>query len=620
MLKVRLEKMRLMVKTITILLTLLPVLACAETVTWQEPIILQLNLDKPGVYESSPIPTEGIIKEVTANWDFQGEVSIEISADGGIHFTPLVNGIPQKEGIAIGNQLCYKVNIGEGGSISNLTLTYSDTSGVEYTFGNPRLAGFSFRKPIHISGLNTGNLFNYPIKIIVGEEKDVDCGGKTLPNFNDIRFTAADGETLLAHYHYKDSATFWVRVPQIPPEGTMIYIYYGNPKAQEESRGDEVFAFFDDFSQAGLDEEKWEFIPDLRGQGYIKDGQLFLKDSTIRMREFIIEPGLLIEFKARAESNHVAIQAALPELVFYSSSFEGAQHAIAKEGRVKVNKDSPLTAGDDYIYSIGGFGKEVLFTRQHNEEVYSVGLTDETKEAARRLGLKITTAYGAEQGAYLDWIRIRPCSEPEPRILSVGEEFHTNLAQPVKSDCYISQVVSADFPVRIMTVRDDIQMPKSLNGWRLSLSANAGKNYSGGIMPGRYYYVSKGDFVTGQSLRWRINARSEYADGLLPERITLSYFPGTITLISPDGKGVLAADSRQEIRWSAEEYESDYPLRLEFSQDNGATFKLIAEGFSNTGSFIWQLPQDLKGEILIKISDFYAPEVFDVSDMAVEIE
>ena len=167
--------MRIMAKTITILLTLLPVLAWAETVTWQETIILQLNLDKPGVYESNPIPTEGIIKEVTANWDFQGEVSVEISADRGIHFTPLVNGIPQKEGIAVGNQLCYKVNIGEGGSIGNLTLTYSDASGVEYTFGNPRLAGFSFRKPIHISGLNTGNLFNYPIKIIVGEGKDVDC-------------------------------------------------------------------------------------------------------------------------------------------------------------------------------------------------------------------------------------------------------------------------------------------------------------------------------------------------------------------------------------------------------------------------------------------------------------
>ena len=610
--------MKLTVKIITILLTLLPAIAWAETVTWQKPIISELNLDKPGVYESKPIPTEGTIREITANWDFQGEVSVQVSADGGIHFIPVVNGVPQKDGIISGNQLCYKIHVGQGGRIGNLALTYSDTAGVEYTFGNPSLAGFFFRKPIYISGNPTGSLFNYPIKITVGEGLDVDLGGKTLPDFRDVRFTAADGQTLLAYYH--DSTTFWVSIPQIPPEGTMIYIYYANPQAQDESCGDGVFTFFDDFSGTSLDEAKWEFLPDLNGRGYIQDGQLFLKDSTIKMRESIVKEGYQVEFKARSESNHVAIQATLPELVFYSSSFTGAQHAIAKEGRVKANQDSALVSGYDYIYSIGGFGKEAVFERKNDEEICSVRIADSRQDTARQLGLKSTTAYGVEQGAYFDWIRIRAYSQPEPRIVSVGKESFTNLAQPINASRYVSQVIPVDFPVRIITVRDDLKIAENIAGWRLDLSANAGKNYLKEVEPGKYYYASKKNFIPGQSLRWRIDTSSVQVKNKFLKKLTLSYFPGTITLISPNGGEVLTAGSRQEIRWSAEEYEPDYLLRLEFSQDNGVTFKPIADGFSNTGSLIWKLPNDLKGEILIKISDFYAPEVFDLSDRGIQIE
>ncbi|MGD9015116.1 MAG: hypothetical protein PVI33_03745, partial [Candidatus Omnitrophota bacterium] len=125
MLKVRVDEMRLITKTIIILLTLLPAITWAETITWQEPLTFELNLDKPGVYESACIPTEGTIKEITANWDFQGQVSVEVSADGGIHFTPLVNGIPQKQGIAAGNQICYKIYVGENSRINNLSLVYT---------------------------------------------------------------------------------------------------------------------------------------------------------------------------------------------------------------------------------------------------------------------------------------------------------------------------------------------------------------------------------------------------------------------------------------------------------------------------------------------------------------
>ncbi|MFC1658610.1 DUF2341 domain-containing protein [Candidatus Omnitrophota bacterium] len=610
--------MKTKIKIITILLTLLPAIAGAETITWQEPIVFELNLDKPGIYESVSVPTVGTIQEVTANWDFQGEVTVMVSADAGIHFTQVVNGMPQKEGIAQGNQLCYRIRLGEGSRINKLVLAYSDTAGAGYSFDNPRLSKFSFRRPVYISGTGQGDLFNYPVKITLGKGEDVDCGINLRFDFQDVRFTAADGETLLSYF--QDANTFWVKIPQIPSEGAMIYMYYGNPKAEDESSPEEVFAFFDDFNADSLNLDKWEFYPDLNGKGYLANGKLLLKDSAINAREFRITEGLRVEFKAHAGDSRVTIQATLPDLVFYSSSFSGAQHSIAKQGRVKTNQDSPLFGGIDYIYSISGFGREIEFSRENSQEIHSVSLTDEEKNQAGKLGLKSTSVYGVEEGAYFDWLRVRPYSEPEPRILSVGKEAFTNLTRQVTPERYVSEVVPVDFPIRILTVRDDLVVVGGACGWSLDLSADGGKSYLKVAKPGKYYYASEGDFTPGNSLRWQIDADTGSISSLPVGRISLSYFPGTITLISPNGKEELIAGSQQEIRWSAEEYEADYPLRLEFSQDSGATYHLIAERIVNSGSFTWQIPQDLSGKILIRISDFYAAEVFDVSDGVMEIE
>lgn len=65
--------------------------------------------------------------------------------------------------------------------------------------------------------------------------------------------------------HYKElwdsqnqQAKVWVKVPKIPANGSIdIWIYYGNPNANDVDNGYAVFDFFDDFNDGVID-SKWD--------------------------------------------------------------------------------------------------------------------------------------------------------------------------------------------------------------------------------------------------------------------------------------------------------------------------------------------------------------------------
>ena len=249
----------------------------AETVIWQEPMVVELKLEKPGTYESDAITAKGTINSLTANWRFQGEAGLEISADNGRSYVSLVNGVPIKEGFIPGNLLRYKLQIKEDSSVESLTLAYNtDASDSAYSFINPKLSGFGYRMAVYIARSGgSRDLFNYPVKITLPAK----IKGISGP----VRFTAADGQTLLAHFRegYADSCLlrqiksvpfqdavlvdFWVKVPQITKEGVIIYVYFDNPEAEDLSCPEEVFEFFDSFQGEALDANKWQFLPDLKG-------------------------------------------------------------------------------------------------------------------------------------------------------------------------------------------------------------------------------------------------------------------------------------------------------------------------------------------------------------------
>jgi len=129
------------------------------------------------------------------------------------------------------------------------------------------LTGWQYRKSHTIIGSTAGAVTDYQVKITVHYGPGTDSGadvyldGKCQPDFDDIRFTASDGETLLSYWIEEkvdgSYAVVWVKIPSIPasPGNTTIYLYYGNPTATSESDGDSTFIFFDDFETGSL--TKW---------------------------------------------------------------------------------------------------------------------------------------------------------------------------------------------------------------------------------------------------------------------------------------------------------------------------------------------------------------------------
>jgi len=70
-------------------------------------------------------------------------------------------------------------------------------------------------------------------------------------NGNDIRFTSDDGHTLLNFWIEKwdlNKAIVYIKVPLLTLGENTIYMYHGNPNANNVSNGDATFEFFDDFN------------------------------------------------------------------------------------------------------------------------------------------------------------------------------------------------------------------------------------------------------------------------------------------------------------------------------------------------------------------------------------
>jgi hypothetical protein len=627
--------------------------AQAEIITFVHPLIYCPQKTGPATYEvEEGVVTEGTITSMTANWEFKGEVTLELSANNGLDYTPVINGLPLTRGFIRGNQLKFRAHLGEGSYLNQVKIVYTDTSGVSATFGTAQLSGFKYRRSLYIRNPGQKDLFNYQIKVEV-DEKQI----STEADFKDVYFTAPDKETLLSFYRESVNgkqpnrqATFWVKVPQIPKTGIRIYLYYGNPKAADLSSGEATFDFFDNFDRRSLDSEKWQVDTGLTGYYSLVNSQLKLRQASVFSRAFKIKTGI-IEYRARTEENG-SIQALLGEnKEIYSSAHSGAEHAIAVDGLVKANVGLGIKPDTYYLYRIICDGKYITFERLGTVPERglslqaSINLFDIDRRKLKGLGLKA----GEATATYFDWIRVRKYGPSvfsnQPSAISVqfsAEEEKVNLARFGKDE-YESQVIPSAFEVRILKVEGASVVKVSTDG---------GKTYQR-LKEKKFYYASKGDFKPGRELRFSIQPSAishgpnltneprsfcQVRAGLKrqpsltlqnerrsicqvsEERLTIDYRPGMLTLFKPNGGEVYKAGHLTEILWSATDYELNYPLKLEYSADKGRIYKTIAST-TNTGSFYWRIPEGLDSqEVLIKISDYYAPEVYDTSDRVFSIQ
>lgn len=156
-------------------------------------------------------------------------------------------------------------------------------------------------------------------------------------------------------------------------------------------------------------------------------------------------------------------------------------------------------------------------------------------------------------------------------------------------------VVGSWFTVtwRAANTREDVRIEYSINGgqnWR-EITAATENN-------GKYEWTVP-DEASDNCL-----VRISETDGQ-PSDVSNTLFsivspsPADITVTSPNGGETWTAGSSQEIKWTATGIDH---VTIEYSKDNGTTWKTIVQTTPNSGSFDWTVPEIASDECLVRIT------------------
>jgi hypothetical protein len=602
------------------------------------------------------VSTEGQVKTICVNYEAAGKISVEVSADNGLHYYVVINGVPLEGGFVSSDRLRWRAKtLSDDAKLYSLKIAYTDTAGVMRTFGQPELSGFKYRKPVFIQNSGKEILYNYQIKINLGEsqavkEVDLNCANKTLADFKDIRFTASDAQTPLPYYRENiegptgsRKAVFWVKVPQIPQDGITFYLYYGNADAEDLSDANKTFDFFEDFSASQLDKNKWVLHVEPKGSAIISLGKMKLDAAEIISKDFKFQEGI-IEYSSFVETgfenslnirNKVDDSYDIPIWLAYASAYKGAEHCIAVDGVVKINDGlaKPQAPGAFYNYRLNVLGGKIIFERFDSlakELQASVTYQLDPKNKTGYLGLHSGGDGDGKNIVNFGTLRVRKPAETLPIIEGSGKE--ETVALPVFVDTAISEkgqlvlkaaaksgyYITADIicaePARIIIPNWNTDSDNKLD-FDLGFSADKGLTYKSNCEKGKFYYASKKDFSPGNDLKVRVDlsgsSNSQANSGLAS--LALDYRLGRINIIAPNGGEVITQGSQREITWSAQDYEPSYPVNIEYSTDAGKNYTLIAGNLANSGDYLWTAAGDSQ-RVLVKVADANDASIFDVSD------
>jgi len=596
------------------------------------------EIDPPAAYEfTTPHVTAGQIYSITVNYEFTGQVAMELGVKGDKKsYFPVTDGVPYDLAEAdSGNKIIWKATLAEGSTLTKVSITYMDTSGVVGSFGNPELSGYMFRKPVYIKGQGT---YHYQVPIKIGESsKATDCDaylkGVIQADFSDCRFTKADQETVLPHYldYIKGetpnrTALFYVRIPQIPEEGALIYLYYGNAYARDTSDGSAVFDFFDDFNADSLDAEVWDSALDAESSvAMVSDSELRLDGAKVTSKVYKITDGIL-EYRAR--SSAAAIESLIENIAMFSSTAEGTEHSIALGASVKVNDEKPITLSTYYLYQVIADGEDVTFQRYDDNAVLEADTQYAIRDTQYEPSAISLYATADSTGSYYDYVRVRKylasppavdtaktkkASEEVPNIaefndIGVSSKGELVLENDKDEGSYISPLINAPYETRIIIPAWKGQ------GATVDISAKEYATYKGDCSSGTYYYASKKDFTEGDELRFRIALTRDEDEAASLEQFTMDFRPGSMQVIKPNGGEKLETGKQYAVYWDASQYDPKYKIDIAYSLNGGKDYTAIAEKVSNSGQYLWTTPGDKSPKCLIKVSDSLKKEIYDISN------
>jgi len=179
------------------------------------------------------------------------------------------------------------------------------------------------------------------------------------------------------------------------------------------------------------------------------------------------------------------------------------------------------------------------------------------------------------------------------------------LAKDQVQGTYTSSFIYPTQPVRIMIPEWETST-NTTSPLNVDISATADTAvYDQNCLNGTYYYASRKDFTPGQILSFRVRFSRQSAASLSPRltQFSLDSRPGTISIVAPTLNENVQEGSSFNILWSALDYEPSYKMDIAYSSDGGNTYQVIAQGVSNSGSSLWQVPSALTQTAEIKVMD-----------------
>ncbi|MEM5772117.1 MAG: DUF2341 domain-containing protein, partial [Candidatus Aenigmatarchaeota archaeon] len=298
---------------------------------------------------------------------------------------------------------------------------------------------FLYRKEVFIDNTqNSNNLTDFQVAV------NLTYNSKMQPDFSDIRFTwynSSDGSEIQIPYWIEDKvnsqwAYIWIKVPFISANSyEKIYVYYGNlTPVSNESNGDAVFEFFDDFDDGIYNTTKWSTPVQGPGTYNESNGVLNLTvtgntapyralSKTYTCQNCTIEqkvkyvyttatPHLMIYFRqsvSGSNSEFTLRGGSLNDFYFYDGSYRNqttlvSSLTINKWYFMQVKANGAFVYGYYYRYDNG----ENKYITSNNFGVTQSGYVGPGVWSA------ITTLF-------VDWFRVRKYSPVEPSI-SFGKE------------------------------------------------------------------------------------------------------------------------------------------------------------------------------------------------------
>lgn len=308
------------------------------------------------------------------------------------------------------------------------------------------LEGWDHRKSITIN--NTGDtLTNHPIKFTIHRGIGVDSGEDVYvgssgceEDYDDIRFTQSDAETLLDYWieeSNSDSATIWVEINSIiGSDDTTLYLYYGNSDASPVSDGSATFSFFDDFDTLNLD-TVWERV-NSSGTCYVSDSTLTLFGEHLKTQSAVFSIDQILEgcvkfaadsgsssgtcfFGGRLDTKYCDVRHYYNKL--WCDRNDGSERLLTRTGSLVdfevVSIERASTTAVNFYYNYG-YDEQDTWYEPTGDIGISIYSPNQTKEI------------------WVKWVRIRKYVATEPTITDWGEETD-NIANGCEFEFILTQ-------------------------------------------------------------------------------------------------------------------------------------------------------------------------------------